>query len=47
VPETPGLGFTEINEELFRKYLDPNDPIYFTEATTVWDTERSWDRLWS
>ncbi len=47
VPETPGLGFAEINEEAMRARLDPDDPIFFDEPTDYWDTERSWDRLWS
>lgn len=46
VPEGPGLGFGDINEEMFRKYLDPRDPAYF-ESSEAWDTEWSWDRLWS
>lgn len=45
VPETPGLGFT-INEEAIKEHLLPEDPGFF-EPTTQWDTERSWDRLWS
>jgi L-alanine-DL-glutamate epimerase-like enolase superfamily enzyme len=47
VPDKPGLGFDEINEELFRAHLDPADPVYFDQPTDGWDTERSWDRLWS
>ncbi|MEM7134133.1 MAG: mandelate racemase/muconate lactonizing enzyme family protein [Chloroflexota bacterium] len=47
VPEKPGLGFDDINEEICRKYLDPRDPIYFDQPTEEWDSERSWDRLWS
>ena len=47
VPETPGLGFDGINEELIKKHLNPNDPVFFDQPTTYWDTERSWDRLWS
>ena len=47
VPEKPGLGFDDINEEMCRKYLDPRDPIYFDQPTDAWDSERSWDRLWS
>ncbi len=47
VPETPGLGFAEINEELFREHLDPADPVFFDQPTTAWDSERSWDRMWS
>jgi L-alanine-DL-glutamate epimerase-like enolase superfamily enzyme len=45
VPEGPGLGF-EINAEVLREHLIPEDPGYF-EPTTQWDAERSWDRLWS
>jgi len=47
VPEKPGLGFDGINEEMCRNYLDPVDPIYFDTPTEQWDSERSWDRLWS
>jgi L-alanine-DL-glutamate epimerase-like enolase superfamily enzyme len=45
VPEAPGLGF-EINEEAIREHLIESDPGFF-EPTPQWDTERSWDRLWS
>lgn len=45
VPEAPGLGF-EINSEAVQAHLDPHDPGFF-EPTTEWDTERTWDRLWS
>jgi hypothetical protein len=47
VPEGPGLGFDDVNEDLLRERLDPADPIYFDQPTDYWDTERSWDRLWS
>lgn len=47
VPERPGLGFGDINAEVMRAHLHPKDPIFFDEPTTYWDTERSWDRLWS
>jgi L-alanine-DL-glutamate epimerase-like enolase superfamily enzyme len=47
VPETPGLGFEGINEELFRGHLNPAAPIFFDTPTDGWDNERSWDRLWS
>ncbi|MEJ5197416.1 MAG: mandelate racemase/muconate lactonizing enzyme family protein [Anaerolineae bacterium] len=47
VPETPGLGFEGINEELFREHLNPTAPIFFDTPTDAWDNERSWDRLWS
>jgi len=46
VPETPGLGFSDINEELFREHMDPDDPGFF-ESTDIWNSERSHDRLWS
>ncbi|HEY2175743.1 MAG TPA: mandelate racemase/muconate lactonizing enzyme family protein [Mycobacteriales bacterium] len=46
VPDAPGLGFTGINEDLFRDHLDPADPVFF-ESTGHWDDERSHDRLWS
>ncbi|MCI2416030.1 mandelate racemase/muconate lactonizing enzyme family protein [Saccharopolyspora sp. K220] len=46
VPDAPGLGFTDINEELFREHLDPADPVFF-EDTDAWNDERSHDRLWS
>ncbi|MCU0502567.1 MAG: mandelate racemase/muconate lactonizing enzyme family protein [Anaerolineae bacterium] len=47
VPETPGLGFTGINEALLREHLDPSAPIFFDTSTDQWNSERSWDRLWS
>jgi L-alanine-DL-glutamate epimerase-like enolase superfamily enzyme len=46
VPDTPGLGFGDIDEELLRRHLDPRDPVFFAE-TTHWDAESSHDRLWS
>jgi L-alanine-DL-glutamate epimerase-like enolase superfamily enzyme len=46
VPEGPGLGFGDINEELFREHLDPADPLLF-ETTGTWNGELSHDRLWS
>jgi L-alanine-DL-glutamate epimerase-like enolase superfamily enzyme len=45
VPEKPGLGF-EINEEAIQEHLVADDPGLF-EPTEVWNSERSWDRLWS
>lgn len=47
IPEKPGLGFDDINEDLFRAHIDPRDPVYFDQPTDMWDNERSWDRLWS
>lgn len=46
VPDKPGLGFDELNEELIREHLDPTDPGYF-DSTDHWTTESSHDRLWS
>lgn len=46
VPETPGLGFNGINDDLFRAHLDPAAPLFFAPST-LWDHERSHDRLWS
>ncbi|MFZ0216357.1 MAG: mandelate racemase/muconate lactonizing enzyme family protein [Candidatus Dormiibacterota bacterium] len=46
VPERPGLGFEELNEDLFREHLDPADRGYF-EPTDRWDAEGGHDRLWS
>lgn len=46
VPDAPGLGFDDINEELFAEHLDPDDPVFFGDSLR-WDLERSHDRLWS
>lgn len=46
VPEKPGLGFDDINEETFAEFADPNAPELFV-STEQWDAERSRDRLWS
>jgi L-alanine-DL-glutamate epimerase-like enolase superfamily enzyme len=46
VPETPGLGFSDICLEVFQAHCDPNDPLCF-EPTELWDREFSHDRLWS
>lgn len=46
VPETPGLGFTDINEAVMREYLDADDPDFFGPSDH-WNKERSHDRLWS
>ncbi len=43
VPDSPGLGIT-LNDEVMQQHL--YEPGYF-EPTPEWDTERSWDRLWS
>ncbi len=46
VPEKPGLGFDDINEELIKEHIDKNIPGFF-ESTEMWDTEFSNDRIWS
>jgi L-alanine-DL-glutamate epimerase-like enolase superfamily enzyme len=46
VPETPGLGFSDINLEVFQAHCDPDDPLCF-DPTDIWDREHSNDRLWS
>ncbi|MEO7705424.1 MAG: mandelate racemase/muconate lactonizing enzyme family protein, partial [Thermoflexales bacterium] len=44
VPEAPGLGIA-LNEDVIREHLIEGG-AYFA-PTPEWDTERSWDRLWS
>ena len=46
VPEGPGLGLTDVNEEVLRAHLNPKDPGYF-ESTDDWNDEHAHDRLWS
>ncbi len=46
VPEAPGLGI-DFNEEVIKAHLSKNDPAGYFEASTYWDADRSWDRLWS
>jgi L-alanine-DL-glutamate epimerase-like enolase superfamily enzyme len=46
VPDAPGLGLGEINQEWLREHLNPADPVLF-ESTAAWDREYSNDRLWS
>ena len=46
VPDKPGLGFDDVNTELFAEHLDPQDPKLWA-GTDDWDIERSHDRLWS
>jgi len=44
VPDKPGLGIT-LNDEVCKQHLAPNTGYF--EPTPQWNTERSWDRLWS
>ncbi len=46
VPEKPGLGFDDLNEEVLREHINPEIPGYF-EATDEWNREFSNDRIWS
>ncbi|QDP95228.1 mandelate racemase/muconate lactonizing enzyme family protein [Microlunatus elymi] len=46
VPDKPGLGFDDVNEELFAEHLDPRAPLLFAD-TAEWDNEHAHDRLWS
>ena len=46
VPDGPGLGFEDINEEVVRAHINPNIPGLW-ESTDQWNTEFSHDRLWS
>jgi L-alanine-DL-glutamate epimerase-like enolase superfamily enzyme len=47
VPETPGLGITDINVEAVRACLDASRSGGIFDPTPEWDGERSHDRLWS
>jgi L-alanine-DL-glutamate epimerase-like enolase superfamily enzyme len=44
VPDKPGLGVT-LNEDTVRQHLMPGTGYF--EPTPQWDSEHSWDRLWS
>ena len=46
VPEKPGLGFDDLNEEVIREHINPQIPGYF-EPTDEWNQEFSNDRIWS
>ncbi|MDZ4770507.1 MAG: mandelate racemase/muconate lactonizing enzyme family protein [Chloroflexota bacterium] len=46
VPETPGLGFGDLDLDCVREFIDARDPLCF-DPTDLWDNERSHDRLWS
>lgn len=47
VPETPGLGLSDVNEAALREHIDESREGGYFEPTTAWDGERSHDRLWS
>jgi L-alanine-DL-glutamate epimerase-like enolase superfamily enzyme len=44
VPDRPGLGVS-LNEDVVRQHLAPGTGYF--EPTLQWNSERSWDRLWS
>lgn len=46
VPDGPGLGITELNEELIAEHINPDIPGQW-EPTDEWDREFSNDRIWS
>ncbi len=46
VPDKPGLGFDELNEELIAEKLHADFPIAW-ESTEQWDKEWANDRQWS
>ncbi len=46
VPDKPGLGFDDLNEEVLRAHINPAIPGWF-EPTDAWNTEFSNDRIWS
>jgi len=46
VPDKPGLGVDDYNDEVLREHLDPRYPVMWAE-TSRWDDVYSHDRLWS
>ena len=46
VPDKPGLGVDDYNDEVIREHLHPDYPEMWTE-TSRWDDVYSHDRLWS
>jgi L-alanine-DL-glutamate epimerase-like enolase superfamily enzyme len=46
VPETPGLGFSGLDEDMLHRFADPEAGPVFGH-TDGWTAERAWDRLWS
>jgi len=46
VPEGPGLGFSGLNEDVLKQFVDGDNPGIFA-STEAWDNERAHDRLWS
>ena len=46
VPDAPGLGAEDYNDEVIREHLHPDYPELWAE-TSRWDDVYSHDRLWS
>ena len=46
VPDKPGLGVDDYNDEVLKEHLDPRWPTLW-EETSRWDDVYSHDRLWS
>jgi hypothetical protein len=46
VPESPGLGIENLNEELIARHIHADFPGLW-ESTEQWDKEWANDRLWS
>ncbi|MCL2665589.1 MAG: mandelate racemase/muconate lactonizing enzyme family protein, partial [Defluviitaleaceae bacterium] len=46
VPDRPGLGIDDYNDEVLREHLRPEYPQLWA-PTDTWDNEISWDRTWS
>ncbi len=46
VPDAPGIGIEDIDEETVKKYLHEDYPDFF-EDTSAWDKEWANDREWS
>jgi len=46
VPDAPGLGIEELNDEIIVDHIHPDIPGLW-ESTEMWDNESAHDRLWS
>lgn len=46
VPDKPGLGIDDLNDECLREHIDPKFPELWAD-TEMWDNEHSHDRMWS
>ena len=47
VPEAPGLGFGDLNEEVIREHMDSDRDAGYFAPTDAWDDESARDHLWS